>query len=66
MKVTIFFETNMNEDGVDQGVMIERDGIELITDLLDLYGDAARAAGFSYVDRMGYSTEKGSETWSKF
>jgi len=66
MKVLIHFETDLETDGVEQSITLERSNIDLVTDLLDFYADAAKAAGFTYVDRMGYATDKGSETWSKF
>lgn len=66
MKVFIAFETDINEDGVDQTVTLERDGVEFVTDLLDFYTDAAKAAGFTYVDRVGYATDKGEQTWGRF
>ena len=66
MKVSILFKSNINEDGYDDEVIYSRDGVETIHDLLDFYATAARAASFSYVDRVGYATEKGAQTWSKF
>ncbi len=51
-----------------QVVTIERDieGDVFIEDVLDFLGDALRAAGYTYVDRVGFSTEKGEMKWSKF
>jgi hypothetical protein len=60
------FESNINEDGYDDTVTYSRDGIETIRDLLDFYAVAARAASFSYVDRVGYTTDKGAQTWGNF
>jgi len=66
MKVLIHFETDLEADFIEQTITLERNNIELVTELLDFYADAAKAAGFTYVDRVGYATEKGSQTWSKF
>jgi len=66
MKVLIHFEADLETDGVEQSVTLERNSVEYVTDLLDFYADAAKAAGFTYVDRVGYATDKGSQTWSKF
>lgn len=66
MRVTVKFETTYQEDGCEQVVTLERDNVEDVEDLLDFYGSASRAAGYSYVDRVGYADEKGSTTWSKF
>lgn len=66
MKVTIIFENDMEEDGLEDAVAYTRGNVFFIQDLLDVYAVAARAASFSYVDRVGYSTEKGEAVWSKF
>lgn len=66
MKVTIIFENSQEEDGIADAVAYTRDGVNFVTDLLDVYAVAARAASFSYVDRIGYATEKGEMVWSKF
>jgi len=63
MRVTIMFETDTEEDGYDQTVMLSRDNVNFIQDLLDFYADASRSAGFTYVHRVGYATEKGEQTW---
>lgn len=63
MRVTIMFETDVEEDGLDQTVMLSRDNVEFIQDLLDFYADASRSAGYTYVHRVGYATEKGEQTW---
>lgn len=66
MKVTVIFQSDAEEDGISDTVMYTRDDVEFIQDLLDVYAVAARAASFTYVDRIGYATEKGETIWSKF
>lgn len=66
MKVTVIFEQSMEEDGTDTNTIMSNSTIEDMYGLLQLYGDAARAAGFTYVDRVGFCTDKGAETWGEF
>lgn len=66
MKVTIIFESNINEDGYDEVVSITRDGVEETTDLLSLYTAAAKAASFDYWSRTGYATDRGATHWEVF
>jgi hypothetical protein len=64
MKVTIRFEHDINEDGLDQQVTVSRDGIETVEDLLEMYSTAARAGGFSYVEACGaVSTGPDRQEW---
>mgnify|MGYP003637096142 FL=1 len=66
-KITLTYEED-KESGLtyDQTVTITRDGVEYIEDVLDFLAEALKAAGHSYVDRVGYSTDKGETFWSKF
>lgn len=66
MKVTITFENDSYEDGFDGQALLLRNGVETVHDLLNFYTEAARIAGFIDVDRVGYSTSKGAQTWSSF
>ena len=66
MKVSITFENDCYEDGFDGQAFLLRNGVENIHDLLNFYTEAARIAGFIDVDRVGYSTSKGAQTWSSF
>jgi hypothetical protein len=66
MRVTIIFEEDINDDGLDQEVFITRDGVEDIYDLMSLYIQAAQAVTHSYVESMGWQTRDGETHWSKF
>lgn len=65
MKITILEESTQEEDGVAEVIAIQRE-VGNVHDLLDLFSSAAKAFGYTYVDRIGYATEKGAQTWSKF
>ena len=66
-KITLTYQENEN-DGLPYGqvVTIDREGVEYIEDVLDFLAEALKAVGYSGVDRVGYSTEKGEMIWSKF
>lgn len=66
MKVTIIFEDDDQDDGFSGSTSIVRKNLETDFDLLYVFGEAARAAGFSYVDRVGYSTNRGVIKWGHF
>lgn len=66
-KITLTYEENKN-DGLPYGqaVTIERTEVEYIEDVLNFLAEALKAVGYSGVDRVGYSTDKGEMIWSKF
>lgn len=64
MKVTVIFESDLNENGLDQEVVVSRDGVETVEDLLDLYSTSSRAGGFSYIEACGaVSSGPGKQEW---
>jgi len=64
MKVTITFESDMNEDGIDQTVTVERDNMVDLNDMAYLFADAIRAGGFTYVERVGIDKGQDEVIWS--
>jgi len=66
MKVTITFDMDVNEDGLDQTVVVQRDNMVDLNDMAYLFADAIRAGGFAYVERVGIDKGKGEVVWSEF
>ena len=66
MKVSIVFESTLNEDGYDETLLLQREGVEDFYDMMEFYRQASRAVGFDYVDRIGYADSKGVVKWGKF
>jgi len=66
MKVSIMFESTIEDDGHDQTVVLEKPVVIDLYEMTDFFSDSLRAAGFTYVDSVGWKDDKGNETWSKF
>jgi len=66
MKVTVQFEYNMNEHGVDTTTTYVHDNVEDVQDLAWVFAEAARAGGFTYIEQVGLVKANGDETWSDF
>ena len=66
MRVTVRFESTIEEDGHDLDVTLEKRGVIDLYEMSDLFSDALRAAGFTYVDSVGWKDSKGNENWSRF
>jgi hypothetical protein len=59
MRVSVIFENDSKEDGFNGRVTLERQGIDDLYGLARLYGDATRAAGFTYVADVGFEKDDG-------
>jgi len=66
MKVLIHFENDINEDGLDETITIERNNMVDLNDMAYLFADAIRIGGFTYVERVGIDKGKGEVVWSEF
>lgn len=66
MRVSILFESTIEDDGHDLDVILDKKGVLDLYEMTDFLSDALRAAGFTYVDSVGWKDNKGNETWSKF
>jgi len=66
MKVTITFDMDVNEDGLDQTVVVKRDNMADLNDMAYLFADAIRAGGFTYVERVGIDKGQEEVVWSEF
>lgn len=66
MRVSIDFYMDKEDDGFGGSVRLDRDDVHDIYELLALYSDATRAAGFSYITSIGGETDEGEVKWSDF
>jgi hypothetical protein len=66
MKVTVSFESTMNEDGVDTTTTYEHYDVTDLQDLAWVFAVAARAGGFTYIEAVGFQKENGGEVWGAF
>jgi hypothetical protein len=64
MKVTVTFEHNMNEDGVDTKTTYEHQYVTDVQDLAWVFAESARAGGFTYIEQVALVKENGDEVWS--
>lgn len=63
MRVTITFEHNEEEEGFNGLTTHSRDGVENLYDLANSFLAAAAAAGFTYVEDVGFRKDNGDEMW---
>lgn len=63
MKVSILFEYEPKEVGYNGSVSFGRDCIDNLNDLAQLFADAARASGFTYVEDVAFETDDGKIVW---
>ena len=66
MRVTVIYEQDLNEDGVDCLVTYSQGGVECLRDLAWVFAEAARAGGYTYVDTVKVTTEHGHEFESPY
>lgn len=70
MPLITFTYTEGEADGLlhtqTTGVTRLIDNDATIEDVTNFLAHALRAAGYTYVDRVGIATERGEEKWSKF
>ena len=66
MRVTIYFDSNMEEDGTDGSTRIVREHVETLEDLMYLYYSATVSAGYTYVEAVGAHKDDGRVVWSGF
>jgi len=64
-KVTFLYEEGCEYTGT-RTMMLTRDKDEMdLKDLVDFLADAARAAGYTYVEQVGVIKDNGDEVWSE-
>ena len=64
--VSIVFNHNMEEDGIDGSVTLVRHGVEDLHALSRFCADAARAAGYNYVQDVGFEKDDGNMVFGGF
>lgn len=64
--VSIVFDCNMEEDGIDGSVTLVRHGVEDLHALSRFCADAARAAGYNYVQDVGFEKDDGNMVFGGF
>lgn len=63
MKVHITFEFEDEVDGVGGDLSYSREGIDDLYGLAHFFAFATRAAGFTYVENVGFEKEDGTVTF---
>ena len=66
MRVTVTFESDVNEDGVDSVVSYSQSGVEDLSTLAWVLAEATRAGGFNYVATVKITTDSGNEFESPY
>ena len=64
MRVTINFNFNMDEDGIEGSVQLDRSNVDNLEDLMYFYQHATVSAGYTYSEAIGCHKDDGNVTWS--
>lgn len=66
MRVTIYLDNNMEEDGYDGSLRLVREHVETLEDLMYVWQQGTVSAGFTYSEAVGCHKDDGTVTWSGF
>lgn len=66
MKVTVTFQSNLEDDGVDCQTVFSQNNVEDLSQLSWVFAEAARAGGYTYVDSVTFFTDQGKEFKADF
>lgn len=66
MRVEITFSSSEEDDGFNGSTTIVRDDIDCLHSLGRAYGEAARAAGFTYVQDVAFEQDDGQMVFGDF
>lgn len=66
MKISIVFETNLEEDGYESVTTYTRKGVETLDDLSWYYSEASRIGGWTYTEAVSIHTDEGKTFRSPF
>lgn len=66
MKVTVTFQSNLEDDGVDCQTVYSQSNVEDLNQLSWVFAEAARAGGYTYVDSVSFLTDYGKEFKADF
>lgn len=63
MKVTVRFDVDPKEVGYVGTTSVQRENVSDLVALAQVFADAARAAGFTYVEDVAFEKDCGTVTW---
>jgi hypothetical protein len=63
MQVTVTFSTDSEDDGFNGSTTVVRDDINDLYGLAQVFSDAARAGGYTYVEDVAFEKDDGSMTF---
>lgn len=66
MQITLDAYMEKEEDGFTGSVRLSREDVTDIYELADMFTEAAKAMGFSYVKAVGFEKDDGNMVWSDF
>ena len=66
MRVTINFEFDLEDDGIEGSVQVDRYNVDTLEDLMYVYQSGTVAAGFTYSEAIGCLKEDGNKVWSPY
>jgi|TARA_R110002167_G_scaffold108283_5_gene276532 hypothetical protein len=66
MRLIITFESSDEEDGFNGVTTVERNDIDDLQSLGQAYAEAARAAGFTYVEGVAFEKDDGQMVFGDF
>jgi hypothetical protein len=64
MRVTINFEFDLEDDGIEGSVQIDRYNVDTLEDLMYTYQAGTVASGYTYSEAIGCHKDDGNVTWS--
>lgn len=66
MQITLDAYMEKEEDGFTGSVRLSREDVTDIYELADMFTEAAKAMGFSYVKAVGFEKDDGNMVWGDF
>jgi|DEB0MinimDraft_3_1074331.scaffolds.fasta_scaffold769225_1 hypothetical protein len=66
MRVTINFEFDLEDDGIEGSVQVDRYNVDTLEDLMYAYQSGTVAAGYTYSEAIGCLKEDGNKVWSPY
>ena len=63
MKVTVRFDMDPEEVGYAGTTSVQRENVSDLVALAQVFADAARASGFTYVEDVAFEKDCGTVTW---
>lgn len=66
MQITLDAYMEKEEDGFTGSVRLSREDVTDIYELADMFTEAAKAMGFSYIKAVGFEKDDGNMVWGDF